>query len=1308
MSKIYFFILSILLSNLIWSKNITTKKLEYIENKGQWENTFLYKVDLHNGGWAFLEKNAITYKFIAQNNIHPHDKKNNEIINGHAIKVKWLNANTTVKINGNQQQPNYNNYFIGKDSTKWKTNVGIYNSVYYTNIYPNIDFNIYSNDAMMKSDYIIKKNGNPSNLKFIYEGVDNLKIEDNGNLKITTSINTLQELKPYAYQIINGKEKEIACKYKLYEGVLSFELTQGYNKTYDLIIDPTLVFSTYSGSYSDNWGSSATHDNNGNMFLGGIALGALYPTTLGAFQTSYNGGSGSEPTDVVITKINTTGTARIYSTFIGGSSNELLSSLLCTPKNELIAIMTTSSPDFPTTPNAYSKTFSGGISKTAYEISLPFGTDIAVSKFNTNGTALIGSTYFGGKGNDGLNSSATTAYNYGDESRSDVAIDNAGNIYITSTTTSGSLPGTTGTAQPIYGGGESDGFIAKFNSNLSSLNWATYFGGKNADAAYSIELDKNNNIFICGGTASTNIPGSKNGLNNTFQGGNTDGFVAKLNNNGTSILASTYLGTGAYDQAYILDLDNANNVCVFGQTLGNYPVTNGVYFNTGGKQFLHKLNNNLNANLFSTVFGSINAKEINISPTALMVDNCGNIYAVGWGGNVNREGNTNNMAVTADAYKKNTDGSDFYLINLNADATTLKYATYFGEDGGIGDHVDGGTSRFDKNGIVYQAVCASCGGTNGFPVTAGAVSSTNNSFNCNMAGFKFKFDLTALQIITATATPSNGCSPLNVTFNYTATVSGTKYFWDFGDNTTSSLPFPSHTYNNAGTYTVRFILEDPTNCNPIDSTTLTINVETQNNKQIDSIICQGKTVIIGNQTFSKTGIYTLKLQNINGCDSIITLNLTVNKSIITNLSKIICQNDSIQIGNHVYTKSGYYSDTLQAFSTCDSIVNLALTVIPINTFTITRTVCRGQSVTVNNQTFWGDGNYTLITKSSLGCDSIIQLTIITKDTLYETINKTICNGQRYTIGNNIYTQSGFYSTTIKAAAGCDSTIFLNLTVTDTAKASIQKTICEGDSIKVGNQIFNTDGNYTIVLPAASGCDSLIHLNIVIINKKNTEIKKEICEGDTLQIGNQQFTKNGNYTIPLKQYNGCDSIVHLMLTVNPLPLINAVSNKNKALNTELIQLNVNTNETFLSFLWAPTELVNNNIIQNPTAHITKNTWFTVIATNTISQCIAKDSVFIQINYLPCNKENIYIPNAFTPNGDGINDVFYVRSNILKNIHLEIYDRWGNKVFETDNITDGWDGTYKGQPATPDSYGYFIKGECIQNEKITLKGNVTLIR
>ncbi len=1676
MQKLFALFIVLFVKLSLFSSDIQPS-LDFVKNQGQWESPVLYKADL-KGGWVFLEKNELTYLFYdnsAFKHPHVHKKDESHIIKGHAYKAQWLNANENVAVSDQDKQPYFNNYYIGSDQTKWQANVGLYRIIDYKNLYNNIDAKVYSEAMSMKTDYIIHPTGNPSNIQLQYNGVDGISIEENGKLKITTSVNTVYELKPYAYQLKNGVKVEVVCQYKLIGNTVSFILPNSYNKNEDLIIDPTIVFSTYSGSFGDNWGSSATHDNNGNMFLGGIVLESGFPTTTGAFQTTYGGGVQSPNTlttgsDVVITKLNATGTSRLFSTYLGGSSNEIMESMICTPNNELIAVMATGSTNFPTTTNAHDRSFNGGSTTEAVEIYFPNGSDLAITKFNVNGTALLGSTFFGGSGNDGLNLNSPTLFNYGDESRSDVALDNAGNIYIVSSTESSNLPGTAGKAQATYGSGNSDGMLAKFNSALSTLNWATYYGGSGTDAAYSIGLDNSNNIFICGGTNSANIPGRTTGLNTTFRGGNADGFVAKFDNNGNSVLAATYLGTSAYDQAFILDLDKNNNVYLFGQTLGSYPVTAGVYSNTNAKQFIHKLNNTLNTTGFSTVFGTPNYNLINISPTALLIDVCSNIYAVGWGGNVNTgngsagTGQTFNMPVTANALQSTTDGSDFYLINLSQNATSLVYASYLGENNSsVGDHVDGGTSRFDRNGVVYQAICGSCGATNGFPVTPGVVSTTNNSNNCNMVGVKYKFDLLALQIVTVTATPPRGCAPLNVSFSYTSTKPGTSFFWDFGDGTNTTTEFPSHTYNNPGTYTCKFIIRNPNDCNPIDSAFVTVTVAakttsnitrticqgrstvfngqtltqagtyrdtltnsagcdstiiltlvvnpsktsnitrnicagqstvfngqtitqagtyrdtlsqvngcdsfivlslivnqpktTNTTKQIcqgqtfvfngltltqpgtyrdtlrtsfgcDSfivltlsvsgslssnltrVICQGQSVTVGTKVYTTTGIYSDTLRSVAGCDSIVTLNLTVNPVKTTNLVRSICQGQSVQIGQNIYTSTGNYKDTLRTSLGCDSIINLALTVTNQIINNIARSICEGQSVTIANHTYNQTGNYSDTVRSAAGCDSIIRLSLVVNPKKTTSISRTICEEQTVTVGTNTYNQTGNYKDTLRTSFGCDSIVNLSLQVNPIVSSTLNRIICEGKNVSVGNQIFSTTGTFTVVLQSSLGCDSTVTLNLqvnpvkrtnlqreicegerilignsvytttgnyvdtltssldcdsivrldLIVNpKKTTElfitactgksvtvgsqtftengiypitfqtskgcdsivnlhltfsdtikenIERTICEGDTLTIENQQFTTAGDYTINLKAFEGCDSVVNLkvimintvrasiqrticegqtttvgtetfneagnytikltafsgcdsivlldlkvnpnkssqidtticqgervtignniysqagnyvdsfqssqgcdslvflQLTVNPLPVIDATVDKPLVETGEQVQLNVTTTEV-LTYNWTPVTVSNVNI-QNPTAIVTTPTWFVVQVRNIETSCKNTDSVFVDLKIIPCTKENIFIPSAFSPNGDGYNDIFIVRSKTLSAGKLVVFDRWGNQVFESNDLTVGWDGTYKNQPTQLEVYGYYFVGDCLNGEKITIKGDVTLVR
>ena len=270
-------------------------------------------------------------------------------------------------------------------------------------------------------------------------------------------------------------------------------------------------------------------------------------------------------------------------------------------------------------------------------------------------------------------------------------------------------------------------------------------------------------------------------------GGAIDGFVVHLSPTGSAILQSSFLGTAGYDQAYFVQTDKYDNVYVYGQTSGSYPVTAGVYSTPNSGQFIHEMDPTLSKTVFSTMFGSGRGTP-DIAPSAFLVDKCQNIYISGWGGilygyNVPTS-STNGLQVTPGAFQTTTTGADFYFMVLQKGGVALWYATFFGGPYSH-EHVDGGTSRFDKNGIIYQAICESCGGYSDMPTTPGVWSATNKSPNCNNALVKFQFDLlhTVASFLINPLT-STGCAPFNVTFKNTTTY-GQKYKWYFGDGDSS-------------------------------------------------------------------------------------------------------------------------------------------------------------------------------------------------------------------------------------------------------------------------------------------------------------------------------------------------------------------------------------------------------------------------------------------------------------------------------------------------------------------------------------------
>jgi len=841
----------ILLSATVVSFSQEEASFDFNENKGQLDESIKYHCKLHIGDIYFKDNQFSFDLFSAEeldgfynHKYHGNEKEHDEspnILHKQVYSMKFLGANFNNEIIASKINKYYKNYYLGNDPSKWASNVQSYQNISYQNIYNGIDVNIYSINNHLKYDFIVEEGANPKNIKIEYEGVKELNLV-NGDLEIILSNGKVKELRPFAYQFINGKKQEIACEFVVYNNVMHFNFPNGYDMNKELVIDPTWEFSTLTGSSSDNWGFTATYDDNGGFYAGSIVLGnnlgggsfgnvATYLDTTGSYQATFGGF-----VDVAISKFSADGTTLIYSTFLGGNQVEEPHSLIVDDQDNLIVMGVTSSLNFPVLMGtAYQNTFAGGTALPVLDgINWDNGSDIFISKLNAAGNTLIGSTYLGGTGNDGLSLDGNLNFNYADHARGEVILDANNNIYIASSTNSTIFPTTMGSHSQLLSGGF-DGVVAKFDPTLSNLLWGTYIGGAQGDAAYSIRIDEvNDKTFVCGGTTSNNIGTTLGVLNPTYAGA-VDGFIAKFDNVNGVLDALTYIGTSGYDQSYILEIDINQNVFVVGQTKGVYPVTAGIYNNAGSAQFIHKLDNDLTTTDFSTVFGDGSNLTVDISITAFLVDNCSNIYVAGWGGPIGgQEGTTNGLPVTLDAIQSTTDGSDFYFIVLDKGAQNLLYGTYFGT-AGVGEHVDGGTSRFDKSGTIYQAVCAGCGG-NGFPIKPGSTvfSATNGSTNCNYGAIKI--DMNFPGIIAQANTPPDQVlcgAPFIVNF-MGGTPAPLNSYWDFGDLSGSAvnLNTPNYTYADTGSYTVMYVAIDSSTCNIAD--TVYFNIDVHLNEILDA------------------------------------------------------------------------------------------------------------------------------------------------------------------------------------------------------------------------------------------------------------------------------------------------------------------------------------------------------------------------------------------------------------------------------------------------------------------------------------------
>ncbi len=841
-------LLSCLIATLAFTQNI-----EFIENKGQWDNRVRFMGEVSNGAF-FIHNDGFTvlqHKAGDLEKLHTamHERKRADeggiTVHSHSYKVSFVNANEKARIEADKQIITYNNYFIGSDPSKWASNCKIYQGITIRDIYPNIDIRYYSDRGVLKYDLIVRPGGNVSDIALKYDGVDKLDIK-NKELLIGTSIGELKELSPYTYQYNEKGKTEVSAKYSVRENVVRFDIKDYDSKT-TLIIDPTLEFCSFSGSTADNWGFSATYGPDGSMFGGGIVFAAGFPVSPGAFQTNFGTGTGclnASGFDMGIIKLSPDGSNRLYATYLGGSGSEMPQSLICDPQGNLIIAGRTNSPTSPSG-GAYPVSSSG-------QIGLLGSWDIVLTKLNVTGSNIIGSIRIGGTGDDGANINPCTEpnvlslqQNYGDEGRSEVNIDGVGNIYLASSSMSNNFPITGGFQSTL--GGKQDGVVLKFNSNLSVLNFSSYFGGTENDAAYSIAIASNGTIYVAGGTESFNLPGSTAGTIGSTNHGSIDGFVTSITSNGSAIIKTTYLGTGGIDQVYGIQFDKLDFPYVMGQTTGAFPVTpSGVWSTPNGRQFIAKLQPNLSSFVYSTVFGKTSGGSgaPDISPVAFLVDRCENVYVSGWGGQKvgsYATAGVQGLPVTPDAIKSAPDidpatglGRDFYFFVLKKNATSQLYGSFYGQNGGLfGDHVDGGTSRFDKDGVIYQAICASCGSAGSLPFTTpGAWSVTKPpSANCNLAMVKISFNFAGVKagvqsIINGQVRDTAGCVPLTVNFVDTV-ASAVSYEWNFGDAPTvftSTSPSFNHTFTAIGTYQVMLVAIDSSTCNIRDTSYLRINV----------------------------------------------------------------------------------------------------------------------------------------------------------------------------------------------------------------------------------------------------------------------------------------------------------------------------------------------------------------------------------------------------------------------------------------------------------------------------------------------------
>ena len=642
--------------------------LYFIQNNGQMDEiTKFYETG--SGHSTFFTKDGVYLSLIRHEDVRVESQRqgsipqaeNSKTLNFQLIKLSFLNASKDPEIVAEGLQKGKINYFIGKSPDQWRRNISTYRAVRYKDVYKGIDIRFYGNNHQLDYDIIIKPGADLSKIRFSYEGIEGLKITDGGNLEVGLKGGKLIQKMPYIYQEIGGKRVKVDGKFKVSEKrstgnddkrfSYGFEVAS-YNKSYPLIIDPVLIYSTYFGGSDFDSSRSIAVDNDGNAYITGYTYSPDFPT-LNPIQATH--GDGGVYWDVFVAKIDTSGSSIVYSTYIGGSNNDLGWGITVDEAGSAYVVGYTESSDFPVA--------------SPIQGSNAGGADIFLIKIDSTGSSLSYATYLGGSGND---------WGY------TVAVDSAGAAYIIGKSESTDFP----MVNPIYGSnaGNYDAVIAKIDVTGTAIVYSTYLGGYKYDLGRSIAVNSIGEAYITGWTYSPDFPmlnpiqASKNGRG--------DAFVAKIDSAGASLIYSTYLGGNDRDSSKSIAIDGYGNAYIAGWTYStDFPTQNPIQGSFGGVRdvFVAKIDSAGASLIYSTYLGGSDVD----GSWAIATDSAGDAYVTGW--------TYSSDFPTQNPLQGDQGGEDVFVTKIDATGSSLSYSTYLG--GSISDF--GGGIAVDSVGNAY-------------------------------------------------------------------------------------------------------------------------------------------------------------------------------------------------------------------------------------------------------------------------------------------------------------------------------------------------------------------------------------------------------------------------------------------------------------------------------------------------------------------------------------------------------------------------------------------------------------------------------
>jgi Beta-propeller repeat len=599
----------------------------------------------------------------------------NQNLGFETLRMRLIGANTDGRIVPLDQVGGYSNYFIGSDPRQWRSNIPTYRALKVQEVYPGVDLLYHGNQRQLEYDFIIKPGNNPQAIQLEFQGTERLRVNSVGDLILHRKGHQFRFHKPVVYQLTTETSSEeqgntrevsesaagpqqaknlIAGRYVITgQNRVGFSVPE-YDRTKDLVIDPTLSYSTFLGGTAADVGNGITVDPSGNAYIVGQTCSTDFPTAAPLQSTSAGN------CDAFVTKLNPNGSALVFSTFLGGTGGDLAGGVAIDSFQNVYVTGLTNSTNFPTTTGAFQTVYGGGNS------------DVFITKLNPAGSALLYSTYLGG----------TDA-----ENGAGIAVDTNGNAIVTGQTCSINLP----TLNPFQAvnNGNCDAFVSKLNASGSALVYSSYLGGLDIDAAYGIAVDSLGAAFVTGATISPNFP-TKNSQEDEFDGPPDfpgDAFVSKVAADGT-LVYSSYLGGSGQDAGYAIAVDTLGIAYIAGATNSSdlIPTFGAFQQQNAGKTdaFVTKLNTQGAVEIYNTLLGG-SGDDLGLG---IAVDINGSAYVTGSTNSPNFPTANPEQTVYGGGAR------DAFVTKLNPSGTALIFSTFLGgADDDAGNSIAVDTSR---------------------------------------------------------------------------------------------------------------------------------------------------------------------------------------------------------------------------------------------------------------------------------------------------------------------------------------------------------------------------------------------------------------------------------------------------------------------------------------------------------------------------------------------------------------------------------------------------------------------------------------